>query len=188
MPAPFFIVSRIVLGGRDRLEVFGIVSLQAFHKSHAQARDQIRILAVAFLRPTPTGIARHVNHRAPKGESHVRQAGMKTGAGFIRNAGADLEEQIRIPGGGHGNALWENRGHADVGRNAVHALVAPIISRNPQPVDGRGFVHHLGNFLCQAHATDQVADALFDGLAGIEVEGFLLLGLGYNNGGVIDEQ
>ena len=62
-----------------------------------------------------------------------------------------------VEGGSQGNGLGKNRGQPGPGY-AVKRFVPPVVHGNAQPVDGRGLVHHLHDFLLQGQSAQQIID------------------------------
>ena len=75
--------------------------------------------------------------------------------------------------------MRENCGDAGA-RDAVQALVPPVVGGNVEARNGRGRVLHLGDFFIESETRDEIVDALIDGERGIEVRsGDLGRGVGW---------
>src|SRR3954451_15796026 len=57
----------VVLRGRDRLEVMGIVPLHRFDERDGHSRSEIRVFTVGFLPSAPAGIPKDVDIGGPEG-------------------------------------------------------------------------------------------------------------------------
>ncbi len=60
-----------VLGAGSRLQVFIIISLKSFHKSHSQLSCQVRIFPVGFMPAAPSGVPEYIHIGSPKGQPLV---------------------------------------------------------------------------------------------------------------------
>ena len=58
-------VNHVVLGGRDCLEVPGVIPLHAAHEGDGQAAGESRVLAVRLVSPAPPRITKDVDVRCP---------------------------------------------------------------------------------------------------------------------------
>ena len=67
-PGGFDVVERVVLRGRHRAKVKGVVALNALHVRDGHARNERGIFAVSLLRSAPARVTRKVDDRAPERE------------------------------------------------------------------------------------------------------------------------
>ncbi len=170
-------VDGVMFGRGHQLEVVRIVPLEPFDKGHPHAGGQIGVLAVSLLATPPAGIAEDVDIRRPEGEAGINLPDalphrfVVFGPGFVGNSHGDLAHQVRIPGRRQADGLGEDGGQAGPA-DAMQTFVPPIVLGDPQALDGRRVVHHLGYLLFQGHLGDQVLHPFWDrsggGLVGRE--------------------
>ena len=139
------VVGGKVLRGRHRLEVFGVLSLDPAHKGCAVFTGKVRVLAVGLRRPSPAGIPRKVQVRAPEGQKTVVKpliglaavflplAVKILRAGFRRDRVRDLLQKNVVKHRAQGDGLRE---HCEFSgpHHAVQRLVAVVVFRDAEPV------------------------------------------------------
>ena len=169
------VVHGVVLECRNQLEVFRIAALQPFDERDAQAPREIRIFPISLLIAPPVRVASDVDDGSPIDESlvfagsvRVQVPAIVNRAGFVGNRSGNFMNQVRIPGGRHGDGYREH-GRGAVPADAVQALVPAIafdaetLHRSPLMVQ-----HH--RFLFQGEAPYQVLGAFFSRLGWIKEE------------------
>ena len=159
-------VHRKVLGGRDGLEVPGVVALQALDEGDADARRQVRVFAVGLLSAAPARVAKDVDVGRPDREPSI-PLGAAVGLHVLDVLGAKLGgdrvcrflDQRRVPRGRHADRLREHRRHAGAG-DPVQAFVPPVVRGHTQPRNRRGSMTELRGLLFQRHARHERRRAL----------------------------
>ncbi len=163
-----------VFGCRDRFQIVRVVALQAGNECHPDAAGEVGILAIGFLAASPARVAKNVDVGRPKSEAVVA-AGVCMldrivifGASFGGDHVGDAVDQIGIPGGRKTNGLREDGGISRA-RDAMQALVPPVIRGNDEARNRRRDVLHLRNLFLEGHARDKIVHALWDGESGIQI-------------------
>src|SRR5438270_10394754 len=163
-----------VLWCRHGFQVSGIVALQAGDESNADAAGEKRIFAVGFLTTAPARITRDSDVGRPEGKAVV-PAGISVldgvvvfGTGFGRDDIGDAIDEVGVPGCGEADGLRENGGDSRA-RDAVQALVPPVIGGNSKARVGASNVMELGGLFLQRNAGIQIIGARFNGNAGVRV-------------------
>ena len=84
------VTDEVFQAGRDRALGREVVALIAAHRSLAETRRQVGVLAVTLGHTPPAGVARHIDHRR-EGPVDARVVSL------ARGVGANLGGQIRVP-------------------------------------------------------------------------------------------
>ena len=154
-----------VLRRGDDARVGGVGPLQPLHERDAQCAGEIRVLAVRLLPAAPARIAEDVDVGRPDGEAlvdaAVRGDGLRIelGARLGRDDGADLPQQIGVPGGGKADRLRED-GRLAVAGEAVEAFVPPVVGGQADGgIGGRGALQ-LRGLLFGRHRGDGGGDGV----------------------------
>src|SRR5262249_59389091 len=139
---------------RNYFEVFWVATLKTFYELNTHSRGQIRIFAIGLLTSSPSRISEDVDIGTPECQSFVSSVIALTnrvvilcarfGGDHIRNA----MHQISIPGSSESAGLRE-AGRDTSARDPVEAFIPPIESRDVQPWNRRGRIHHVLNLLYQ---------------------------------------
>ena len=74
--------------------------------------------------------------------------------------------RVGVPHRRQADRLREHRGDAGA-RDAVQALVPPVVGGDAQPLDRRRLVQHLRRLLGERHAPDQIVDARLERQVGV---------------------
>ena len=159
-------MNRVVFHRRDGLEVFVVIALDAVDEIHRHAARQERVLAIGFLSPAPARIAEDVDVRRPEGQPAIhgvhifRGIIVMLGAALVGNRRGDLQHQVFVPGRGQANRLRED-GCVPCARDPVQGLVPPIVFVQTKARNAGSLVIHLGGFLFQRHAANEIPGAGF---------------------------
>lgn len=155
-------------------EIVRIIALNAANEGHADLAGQKSIFTVGFLAAAPAWVAEDINIRRPVGEADVFGAValvfagviVELGAAFGGNDLAFVENQIRVPRGGHADGLGKYRGNS-VASDAVEGFVPIIVFGDAEARDGRSVIAELLDFFGERHPADEVFDAGVRGLGRI---------------------
>ena len=168
-------VHGVMFGRADGFQIVWVVALQAGNESKGKMAGEERVFAVGFLPTAPARIAEDVDVGRPEGET-VIAAGVVVGDGVVvfgaRFGGNDVGDgvdEIGVPGGAEADGLRKDSGVTGAG-DTVESFVPPVVRGDLQTRDGGSDVLHLGDFLLEGHARDEVVDPLLDGIRGVEVD------------------
>ena len=154
------------------LEVFGIVSLQAFHYGNAHPFCQVRIFSIGFHATSPTGITEDIDIRGPEGQAFVAVVFfillilMVFGTGFVAYHRECLIQCVVIKSSRHRDCLWEN-GRFSGTCDTVQGFVPPIVLGNSETFDCRSRIHHLSDLLFRSQTLQEVVYTFVDREIGV---------------------
>src|SRR5947207_5472215 len=177
-----------VLHGRDSLEIPGIVALEPADERHGEPPGEVGVFAVGLLAASPPRVAEQVDVGRPDGEALIplvlapAHVVLMFRAKLVGDDGGHAEHEARVPRRGEADGLWKH-GREPRARDAVQPLVPPVVLRDPQALDRRRTVHHLGDFLLERHAPDQVRGAALERQARVLPGGRLRGGAPGDRGG-----
>ncbi len=151
---------------RNGFQVFVVIALDAVDEVDGHAARQERVFAIGFLTPAPARVAEDVDVRRPEGQPAIhgvhifRGIIVMLGAALVGNRRGDLQHQVFVPGRGQANCLRED-GCVPCARDPVQGLVPPIVFVQTKARNAGSLVIHLGGFLFQRHAADEIPGAGF---------------------------
>lgn len=151
----------VVLRAGRRLQVDGIVPLDAADERDAHPSGEVRIFAPRLDAASPAGIAEDVHVRTPEVEPRVHLPPASGGDGrkildapLVRNRRGDLAHELRIETRRHADRLGEH-GRASVAPDAVQRLAPVIVGGDAEPGNRRSLVPELRALLVDRHLRDQ---------------------------------
>ena len=131
-----------MLGRGNGLQIDGVISLQSAHIGGGQFAGQIRIFSEVFIIAAPSGIAAHIDGRAPVIQLFPDR--IAQGTDLVGDHGGHLRDELFIPCLAHGEAggkagrlfelLHNSRG------DAVGGFIPPVPGADIQTRNRRGVV------------------------------------------------
>ena len=130
--------------------------LQTVYISLPHAGCQIRVFPVGLMAAAPAGIPKNVDVGGPEAQTVINVPVslfcklVELCPAFGGGGVAELFDQRVVKHGSQTNGLWETGGGAAAG-NAMKGFVPPVVSRDPETLNGGGVKTQLAGLLTQSH-------------------------------------
>src|SRR5256884_8034721 len=148
----------------DGLQVAGIVALEPADELHREPAREVGILAVRLLPASPARVAKQIDVGRPDGQALIAlvlalpEVRVMLVEYLVGQNGRQANVETVVPRSGEADGLRKH-GREPRARDAVQALVPPVVLGNPEALDGGRPIHHLRHLLLERHAADEIRRA-----------------------------
>src|SRR5207249_7964439 len=142
-------------------------ALEPADERHGQPPGEVGVFAVGLLAASPARVAEQVDVGRPDGEALIAlvlapaHVVLMFRTKLVGDDGGHAEYEARVPRRGEADGLRKHGGEPRA-RDAVEPLVPHVVLGDPQTLVRRRAVHHLGDFLLEGYAPDQVRGAALE--------------------------